>query len=392
MGTATRAGLWRVCLTRPALGACAHGRYLAPAYHSRRVQPAPTLSLSSTPAAALPRGGAVAARPARLARPRQRRPRLACLGDLALDIVIRPDSELAAGTDVAGGIELRAGGSAANVARAFAALGGEAMLLSAVGADGMGRRLVAALRAEGVRVQAPAVRGSTARLAVLLDRTGERSFVADRGAADGLSASRVRGAWLARADALHLPAYSLLAEPLASAARAAIGHARRAERLVSVDLASHRPLLAAGRKAARELIAEVAADVLLANTSEARALVGGASEKLLELAPLVVIKEGAAGCRVLWLATGGEVLQLAVATGRLETADTTGAGDAFDAGFLYSLIEQSLSVERAQRRQLARPVDRTQALRRAQVLRRAAVAGHRSAAGWLRRPRPALAL
>ena len=44
---------------------------------------------------------------------RKRRPRLLALGDLVLDVVVRPDEPAAAGTDVAGVLELRAGGSAA---------------------------------------------------------------------------------------------------------------------------------------------------------------------------------------------------------------------------------------------------------------------------------------
>jgi sugar/nucleoside kinase (ribokinase family) len=328
-----------------------------------------------------------------VARRRARRPRLACLGDLTLDVVIRSEQPLASGTDVPGTVVLRAGGSAANTARAFAALGGEATFIGAVGDDGLGRRLVAAVRADGVRVHAPTVRRATARLAAIVDRSGERSFVTARGAADGLRASHLRGAWLTRVDALHLPAYSLLGEPLASATKAAISHARGADRLVSVDLASRGPLLARGRGAARALLAEADPDVLLGNADEARALVGGATERLLELAPLVVVKEGAAGCRVLWRAAdNGSVLQLAVATARVEAADTTGAGDAFNAGFLHALIEQTTRGAARRSPGEATSLDRTHGLRRAEVLRRAAIAGHRSAAAWVRRSQPALEL
>jgi sugar/nucleoside kinase (ribokinase family) len=330
----------------------------------------------------------------------RRRARLVTLGDLALDVVVRPGEPAAAGTDVAGVLEFRAGGSAANTARAFAALGGEASFIGAIGDDGPGRRLVRALRADGVRVHVTTVsRRPTARLAVLVDPRGERTFVTQRGAADWLRGRDVRAAIIGRSDALHLPAYSLLNEPLGSAATAAIGHARSSGRLVSIDLASRRPLLARGRVAARSLIAGAGPDLLFTNADEARALVGRDARRLLELAPIAVVKEGSAGCRVLWRAAAErseDVLEVVIATKPLRTSDTTGAGDAFDAGFLHALLEHALAEggrgSRSARAATGERVDRTVLFRRPQVLRRAAMGGHRAAATLLSRPRPELDL
>jgi sugar/nucleoside kinase (ribokinase family) len=307
----------------------------------------------------------------------RRRPSLVAIGDLILDIVVRADAPLVGGTDVPGTITLRAGGSAANTCRAFAALGGRATFIGAVGDDGVARRLRAALRAEGVMTRLVTTREPTARLVAVLGARGERSFITQRGAADRLRPADVRPAWLRGAGVLHLPAYSLLAEPLASAARAAAEQVRGAGGLVSLDLASHRPLLVGGRAAATRRLRDVGADILLANAAEARALAGGATESLLNIAPIVVIKEGADGCRVLWRAGDDAVRELDVATASIDTADTTGAGDAFDAGFLNAI---------------SRTDDPRASLHRAQVLRRAAVAGHRAAARLLRRPRGELDL
>lgn len=305
------------------------------------------------------------------------------VGDLVLDIVVRPDRAPVKGTDVGGSIGFRAGGSAANTCRAFAHAGGAATFIGAVGDDLWGRRLATALRRDGVTVRAARVAAPTARLVALIDRKGERSFVTQRGAADRLSAAHVRRAWPASVDVLHLPAYSLLAEPLATAARTALARARAAGALISIDLASHQPLLGAGRRAAFELLTDSGAQVVLANADEVAALVGRSdSRRLLRFAPVLVIKEGAAGCRLLWRAggpqapAGADVLELDVATKPIEAADTTGAGDAFDAGFLHALIELSRAGE---------------AWYEPPVLRRAAVAGHRAAARVLTRPRPELA-
>ncbi|CAN5854495.1 hypothetical protein BH24CHL6_BH24CHL6_15960 [soil metagenome] len=300
------------------------------------------------------------------------------------------------GSDVPGDVTFRAGGSAANTCRAFVGLGGAATFIGAVGDDYWGRRLAASLRRDGVSLRLVRVGRPTARLLALLGPQGERSFVTQRGAADALRPEHVRRAWLQSSDVLHVPAYSLLSEPLRSAALVAAGQARSAGAVISLDLASRGPLLAAGRRVATERVAEVRADLLLANADEARALVGRRGERrLLDLAPVVVIKEGSAGCRVLWRPLSGasaDVLELDVATAPLEASDTTGAGDAFDAGFLYTLAKAGPPGVGQQAAGKDADDERSRALRRAQLLRRAAVAGHRAAARMLLGPRPELIL
>ena len=93
---------------------------------------------------------------------------------------------------------------------------------------------------------------------------------------------------------------------------------------------------------------------------------------LLELAPIAVIKRGSKGATVL-ARDGAGRLRLEVATEHVVAADTTGAGDAFDAGFLFGWF-----AARAAGRSL--PV----------ALQRAAVTGHRTATRQLRSPRPEL--
>jgi sugar/nucleoside kinase (ribokinase family) len=310
-----------------------------------------------------------------------RRPRLVAIGDLVLDIVVRAERPPVTGTDVAGQISFRVGGSAANTCRAFAQAGGAATFIGAVGDDHWGRRLTASLRRDRVDVRVARLAMPSARLVALIDPTGERTFVTQRGAADRLTPAHVRRTWPAAVDVLHLPAYSLLAEPLASAARAALDRARQGAALVSLDVASHGPLLELGRAAATTLLVDVGADVLLANADEAAALAGRRDmRQLLDIAPVLVIKEGAAGCRLLWRAgserAAPDVLQLDVATKPIDALDTTGAGDAFDAGFLHALaVAGGTAAGRHS----------------AQALRRAAVAGHHAAARLLTRPRPELA-
>ena len=100
------------------------------------------------------------------------------------------------------------------------------------------------------------------------------SFVADRGAADLLRPTDLRAAWFAGADVIHLPAYSLLGEPLGLAGRRAVAMGRAAGALISLDLASAGPLLADGRRAALDLVRGVAPDLVFATAGEVAALIG----------------------------------------------------------------------------------------------------------------------
>ena len=217
------------------------------------------------------------------------------LGDLMLDVVLAPTRPLAVGTDVPGRVMLRQGGSAANTARWLARLGARSTLVCAVGRDPEGRSLVSALEGDGVKVRATRVAGErTGRIGVFVAPGGERSFVADRAAADRLAAADLAGSTF-RVDLLHLPAYSLLGEPLGLAGRRAIELARAGGALVSLDLSSVGPLLADGRRAALRLVREAAPDVLFATRAEAEAITGGRDlVGLADLAPWPSSKRGAA--------------------------------------------------------------------------------------------------
>ena len=307
-------------------------------------------------------------------------PRLVALGDLLLDVVITPERPIERGTDVPGRLAFRRGGSAATTSAAFARLGGRAALITSLGDDAWAGRLMTSLKRDGVKLHATRRAGASGRLAALIDERGERSFVTQRGAADALEPADIAPGWVRAVDVLHVPAYSLFAEPIGSASLHAAALAHGGGVLVSTDLSSAGPLVAYGVSNARARLAALAPDILFATRAEAAALLHEtgrrAWRRLLAHASLVVVKDGVWGCRVLRQEEGA-TRQVDVAATRVgRTVDTTGAGDTFAAGFLHSLIRSG----------------GREAMRRDQALRRAALAGHRAAGVALRAGRPELEL
>lgn len=306
--------------------------------------------------------------------------RLVALGDLLLDVVITPERPIERGTDVPGTLAFRRGGSAATTAAGFAGLGARASLITCLGDDVWASRLLASLRQDGVKVHATRRPGASGRLAALIDDRGERSFVTERGVADALDPGDIVPGWIRGADVLHVPAYSLFTEPIGAASMRAAELARAEGMLLSTDLSSEGPLLAYGVRRSRARLAELAPDILFANRAEAAALLREPGRRvwarLLAHAPLVVVKDGVWGCRVLWQEDDA-TRQVDVAATRVgRKVDTTGAGDAFAAGFLHSLLGSG----------------GRSAMVRDKALRKAAMAGHRAAGATLRRGRPELRL
>jgi len=237
------------------------------------------------------------------------------LGDLLLDVIVRLDSPLERGDDATARTTLAPGGQAANVAAWAAALGAAARLLAVKSDDDAGRLVAAELGARGVDVLGPS--GSRTGVVVsLVSPEGDRTMASDRGSATDLRADDVESDWLA-CDALHLSGYSLMREPIVGAAIRAAALARATGATVSVDLSSWTHIERFGERM-RDALADVRPDLVLGNEREWDAI--GAVDCTTR-----VVKLGPRGVRV------DGVEHAALTT---EAVDSTGAGDAFAAGYL----------------------------------------------------------
>lgn len=228
-------------------------------------------------------------------------------------------------------VERTPGGSAANFAVGMARLGLRSGLVARVGNGPSGDFLLRALRRERVDLRGVRrVRGDSGRVTALVDRKGERALIVEPGVNDGWrtlpSSVPFQGVrWL------HLTSFACSEGegPL----RAQIAAARLCRGRVSLDPGN---LYAArGERGLRPLLRRVA--VLLPSEEEMGRIAGGeavaGAEALAEQGMTVAVKMGARGC---FATNGRESVRLpSLAT---KVVDTTGAGDAFDAGFLFGRL------------------------------------------------------
>ena len=262
--------------------------------------------------------------------------RIATLGDVLLDVVVLLAEPLAPGGDVRAASRAGAGGQAANVAAWAAELGAEARCIAKRGDDPAGELVARELGTRGVELVGPVGEGDTGVVVAIVD-AGDRSLASDRGVAPTFSPEELDADWLG-CDILHLSGYALLREPIAATALLAARLARERGARVSVDLAAWTEIRNYGPVQFREVLDELAPDILFATEAEWE-LLGGAYLT----APVGVLKRGARGCTVF---TADAKLDFAAVDA--EVVDPTGAGDALAAGFLVGG-----SLEEAARRGLA---------------------------------------
>ncbi len=256
---------------------------------------------------------------------------IATVGDVMLDVVVDVPEGLRADDDTPATIELSGGGQAANVATWAVALGASATLIGPRGTSTVEALIAGRLTAAGVSYAGISTEGPGAVVVSILT-AGTRTLATDAGDQSWLS--RVTPALLpADVDWLHVSSYPLLRTADASPVVSMVEHARRHASRVSVDLSSSALLETYGAEAFRSLLDRIAPDVVFANLAEWSTLAPSSAERWSD----VVVKEGAAGATVL----SNGVATTYPAPG-VAVTDSTGAGDAFAAGYLVGGVELAL--------------------------------------------------
>lgn len=264
---------------------------------------------------------------------------LVSLGLACADVMVRPVDEWPerGKLTLVPDIEMHLGGLASVTAAVYRRLGGASALVTKVGSDGFGRFITRELDRQGVDVSRVCVAEGegSASTAVLIDSHGERTFLHNPGASASLCEEDVDVTAFSSARALHWggPAVTpgLDGEPIGRIMAKAHGMGL----ITSMDTCYD----GAGKWFSRIEHALPHLTIAMTSYEEARMYMGKDSpeaiaDALLAHGPEVaVVKLGPVGVLV---KAAGECHR--IPSHRVDVRDTTGAGDASCAGFLYAFL------------------------------------------------------
>jgi len=260
------------------------------------------------------------------------------VGDANVDLIAPVESFPGKGGEVSTDkLHKCAGGSAANLCVALARLGLNSRFIGRVGDDLFGHFLIDNFRKEKVDISQLQIdqKVGTGLHFIAITRDGERTMYGFRGANIYLAADEIDMAPVKSSRILHISGYVLLRDPQRKTTMKILKVARGAGALVSLDVG----VLPATRATNRVCSILRYVDILLLGEREASALVGTkkpekAAKDILKFGPkIVALKLGRKGCFILT-----EMERVRSPAFPIKVVDTTGAGDAFDAGFLTGVI------------------------------------------------------
>jgi sugar/nucleoside kinase (ribokinase family) len=255
------------------------------------------------------------------------------VGELNADLIISGDVAPAFGQveQLVDDAALVLGSSSAIFACGAARLGLRVAFIGKVGDDALGQFVLRELERHGVDPAGVVVDPELKTgLTVILSRAGDRALLTYPGSIAALRCAEIDRELLARGRHMHLGSYFLL-DALRPDAPRLFAEARSLGLSVSLDT-NYDPL-ETWDGGLHEALPHV--DIFLPNQAELLAIthqadLSAALAALGDTVPTVVVKLGARGARALH---AGQFVD----TSAIEIAaiDTTGAGDSFDAGFVY---------------------------------------------------------
>jgi fructokinase len=266
------------------------------------------------------------------------------IGEALIDFLSVEKGVLIEGTS---GFTVAPGGAPANVAAAVSKLGGTSGFIGKVGRDSFGRMIRRTLDDAGVSLDLfrmdPSVNTTLAFISI--KEGGEPDFTFYRnhcGADIALKQDELEEGYIAETRIFHFGSLSFTHEPLKGTVGRAVGMARAAGRIISFDPNLRPSLWKDLEDARREIVNGLEVADIVKLTEEELNFVTGidqlrrGTDSLMKYGPRVVIvtRGGDSG-----FFNNGDIA-FEVPAFEADVVDSTGAGDAFVAGFLYQIARR----------------------------------------------------
>ena len=274
--------------------------------------------------------------------------KLLAIGEALIDFI--PEQTNVGIKDVTGFSPI-VGGAPANVCGAFVKLGGAAELITQLGEDPFGEKIIEEfIRYKiGTSYVKRTSKANTALAFVALKNDGNRefSFYRNPSADMLLSGEEIREEWFKEGYALHFCSVSLGDFPMLEAHRQAIAYADKNGLLISFDPNLRRPLWGNDEALYKRVWEFIPQAHLLKISDEELEFLTGTTEiskakdqLLIGNVQMIVYTKGAEGAECYTRKDAGKALAK-----KVKAVDTTGAGDGFIGAFLYQLYPHGIGAD-----------------------------------------------
>lgn len=231
-------------------------------------------------------------------------------------------------------IPMVSGGSAANTTHGAAKLGLSCGYIGKINKDKLGDFFKKDLENAGITANLLIGNSSTGRANTFISADSERTFATYLGAAVEMMDSELTFEMFKGYDVFHIEGYLIYNTALTEQA---LKFAKENNMLISLDLASYN-VVEDNLEFLQRIIPEYV-DIVFANEEESKSYTGKEPEEALEViaqqCKIAIVKIGKEGSLI---KSEGEVYT--VGSIECKPIDTTGAGDAYAAGFIYGLLNK----------------------------------------------------
>ncbi len=230
-------------------------------------------------------------------------------------------------------LKLVPGGSAANTIVGLSRLGIETAYIGKVGSDEEGRILLEDLISEGVKTEfITKAEGRSGTAMIFVDEAGNRAILVDPGVNDTISYGEIDVDAAKKYKLIHLTSFICK-----NGLESLNSQKRIVEEFDCVSFDPGMPYAERGFKDMEKILRRTT--IFLPNRQEIEMLFSSnykdAAEQCIEMGiEIVAVKLGSEGC---WIRRGDR--EFVVKPQSVRVVDTTGAGDAFNAGFLYGYLK-----------------------------------------------------